>query len=820
LFHAARRLLKVPMSASPYNQTSSTQSSEAPRALDGVSRELRALLKRLLPVPAYDALKRLVLRSSADRFRPSYDSDRWLRVLVAAKGADAPTFDAVRERWRAGQRSEALDLVVEHFATRQSPKFIFDPAPLLRDEGEVGGEARRWIALACDDVRAMTSAGLKVYGKTTSPLRPGFEWGGQWYSGDEDVLFPARPHRFAFAPRLALAVVGKEYSPTEFTELLCDWMRFAARRPELPFISTFVVTQRLIASSCALFFILAARDATRGAYSELAIALLRVIREDIAYLIPRVGTSYPNGHLLTDCFAGWFIAVVYPEFCQGRIVSEQAESLWLAELERQTYEDGGSFEHAVYYQGLATELAVAYLLIKRCNNQELARGHLERIRNMLRIQADLSGPDGNAPGIGDGAEDPMLPLDGGMGTTPPAMRELYRGLFEPSIPPLAPAHRANERAFWLLRGTGHSSDHSRSGRLSANPDAGLFVFFEDGEATRLVFRTGPGANTTSFSGHMHSDLLSICAVYKNVPILVDSGTHSYRWSRASPQSGVPGWRGYLAGPLAHNGIVVDDRDPLGAVTGDFRSGPALATVEHTSVVEGKGLSLVEATITSPAEFAALTRGVIHVRDEYLLVYTSIGPNVDAAKVRFPLQLHHRARVVAEVDHLVDIAGDSGVRLSLAYSDELALLERRVGSANPVGGWFSPGYGEVYPATQLIFRLASTTGISAFAFCLNQAAPPLRIATYDVGGSHLAFEITGADFTDLLFVNSKLQQTPVSRNGVAFNGRLLWLRAEERGRTAIRALDIVSCRAPAHRMDFAFAAAEKEIAEERGGPNES
>src|SRR4029078_11782668 len=168
LFHAARTVVTAPMSASPRNQTTSGRSENArrhsPSALESVSKEVRALLKRLLPVPAYAALKRLVPLAHADKFRPSYDADRLLRVLVASKRTGAPQFDAVRERWRAGQRSEALALVVEHFATRQTPKFIFDPSPLLRDEGEVGRQAKRWIALASDDAHAMTSTGLDVYG--------------------------------------------------------------------------------------------------------------------------------------------------------------------------------------------------------------------------------------------------------------------------------------------------------------------------------------------------------------------------------------------------------------------------------------------------------------------------------------------------------------------------------------------------------------------------------------------------------------------------------------------------------------------------------
>ena len=775
---------------------------------------MRALVKWILPVTAYDALKRVAAQARADRFRPDYDPDRLVRVLLASKRTGGGVFDGIGNPRRAGRRSDALNRVLEHFASRPSPGFIFNPSPLLHDGGEAGDQAKHWITLASDQVREMTGAALRVYGKSAPALRPGFPWGGEWYGGNEDVLFPARPHRFGFAPRLALAVVGKRYPAAEFTALLSDWMRFATRHPTLPFISTFVVIQRLIASSCALFFLMSARDAKESAHSELCIALLRIIGQDIAFLIPRIGNSYPNGHLLTDRFAGWFMAAVYPEFCGGRIVTEQAESLWLAELERQTYEDGGSFEHAVHYHGLAAELAVSYLLLKRGSAEAVSPRHLERIENMLRIQADLSGPDGNAPRIGDAAEDPMLPLDGGTGTTAAALREVYRGLFAPSIPPLFPHHGANERAFWLLSSHRQSSRDSRSRRLSANRESGLFVFFDDDEATRLVFRTGASAETATLSGHMHSDLLSVCAVHKGAPMLVDSGTYSYRWRTGSTESEVPEWRAYLSGPLAHNGVVVGERDPLGAVTGDFRSGPAPATVVHTKIIEGERLSLVEARIALPPEYATLTRGVVHVRDEYFLVYTLIGADVAAEAVTLPLQLHPRAQLAGELDRVVDIAGENGARLSLVYSDELALSARHVGSTAPPGGWFSPMYGELVPATQLLFRLSANAVVSAFALCLNHGAPPLRIASCDAGGSNLVFRVTGTDFSDLVFVNSNPQAAPVSQCGVSFAGRLLWLRGAGNGRSSIRALDIVSCKAPAHGMDLAFAGGETEIADVR------
>ena len=655
----------------------------------------------------------------------------------------------------------------------------------------------------------MTREKLLIYGLPAPALRPGFPWGGDWCGDAEDVLFQARPHRFAFAPRCALAVIGKAYPVREFTDLLRDWMTFASAYPQLPFISTFLVAQRLIASTCALAFLGGGSNGD-GERCDLCVALLQIAEQDIAYLIPRIGKSYPNGHLLTDYFVGWFIATLYQDLCDEPIASQQAENLWLTELERQTYDDGGGIEHAVHYHGLATELAVAYLLLKRKGSTEVQTRHAERIRRMLRLQADLAGPDGSAPSIGDAADDPMFPLDGGTGTTPAAMREIYRGLFDRSLQPLAPDHPANERAFWMLSGDRTKSDSSEhSMRLAQYPESGIFVFFDHNETTRCVFRTGPSAATHTLAGHMHADLLSICLVYRNVPIVVDSGTYSYRNALSDSTERQP-WREYFAGPHAHSGVVVDGPDPLGPVVGDFRAGSSSAAVQHAMQLDGTRLSLVDARITAPAHYAGLGRGVVHVRNEYLLVYNSIAPGAAPRDLVFPLQLDHLARIRGESGNVISVAAAPSADIPIVFSDELRLVGRYMGCKSPLRGWISHRYGERNPAMQLLFRPEKDKGTSALALGLNPAAPILRIASRRLGNFAHAFQVRGADFCDHILINTGPSDEPISCSGIDFQGRLLWLRVAQSRQAALRAIDIQSCSAPSFGVALRFDAREHEL----------
>jgi len=178
------------------------------------------------------------------------------------------------------------------------------------------------------------------------------------------MLFAVHPHRFAFLPPLALAAATGGLATTAITAILDDWMLYAQRAPRLPWLSNLVVTQRLLA--CTWSFALAG---TTGNDPAIRARLLRILAQDVTFLIPRLGDSAPNNHLLIDRFVEWFVALLLPELTPRAIDVARAEAAWLAELERQTYADGGSFEHSTHYHRLACEAAAGYLLLSDANDR-------------------------------------------------------------------------------------------------------------------------------------------------------------------------------------------------------------------------------------------------------------------------------------------------------------------------------------------------------------------------------------------------------------------------------------------------------------------
>lgn len=703
-----------------------------------------------------------------------------------------------RERWSAPRfrpRYAAL-----RSADAASPRFLFDPE--LADSAA----ARPWIENAVAEARSMTTQGLPVYALRRPPLTCDYPWSSTARERRRDVMIGARPHRFAFLPRLALAVVGGGMAPTQLEALLASWMRHATRHADVAFVSTFVVTQRVIAVTSALQFLGAPSIRSLPGLHACRDRLLQIAGEDIEYLLPRIGTSYPNGHLLTERFAAWFVARIYPSLVRGRVDASQAEAQWWSELERQTYADGGSFEHASHYHGLATELAVLALLLKRRHGEPVGADAERRVAAMLRFQADLCGADGVAFAFGDGVEDPMIPLDDGTRSSAAALREVYRALFDARLEPATTP--AAERAFWMTNGArapvpvvSGTDTHDRF-----YPLAGAF-FFADAHA-RCFFRTGPSASQRCMVGHMHADLLSIGMVCQGHPVFVDPGTCTYR---CDPHAQTD-WRAYFAGPDAHNGVVLDGADPLGAVRGDFREGHAPVHATHRIAVAGRGLSLVEAELTAStaSPYDGLTRGVIHVAGAYVVVYTLLGSTAPRGAI-LPLQLGANISVDAQAGRSFRVAFHGVTLCRLASSEGLSLEAVYAGNPSPPRGWLSPQYLDRIAAPQLRFSIDPARRLSAIVIATDPALGDLSIACDDFGRA-VGFRIDSPLGRDTVLVDRDRSDpgNAVCEMGLEFDGRIVWTRESGGGGVALRALEVRHCALPAARIDLRFLADQKEV----------
>lgn len=732
-----------------------------------------------------------LLRAAPARFKPDFGDATFFRTLAGGV-SDSPRLREALEGFAAGDPAAARTGVARHFRTRPAPCFFASGRTLAELAAWVSRNRPDWEAATLERVRVEQEQGLMIYSRPGPPLDPVFPWGTLPRGPGDDNLYCVRPQRFAFAPRMALAVLYGASDGERLSAVLASWMKFAAtERYGLAYQSNLVVIQRLLALSWTWAFLAARPEGAGEADLALEYAVLKILHADARFLLPRLGKSFPNNHLLADGFAGWYLTFLFPELVTTADGPDRFEALWRRELERQIYPDGTSFEHSLHYHEFACEMAAAYVLLRRRNGLAVAAPVLERARRMLRFQADLGGEEGRAPAIGNATEDPLFALDSGDGWGTAAWREMYRALFDADLAPVDQDRPALERAFWLLGGALAPARNAApaAGALEAYPDGGFFVFTGAEPGTRLVLRTGPAVGRMLCAGHAHADLLSVCLHRAGVPAVVDAGTYSYRHRPDSRR-----WRAYFAGPQAHNGLAVSGEDPLGELSGDFRLQTPETRVTATLYLAHDGAAWVEGTIIGGGVYAGYRRGVVQVFDEYWLIYDELPPSIRPERASLAFQLAPGARVVAGQGTVVGVdVGDCP--FWIAGSEGLTGVRVVCGDHDPCGGWVSRGYGELSPAPQLRFGFAG--GVRPTAFVLGRGrAGAMRVET-QAAQNLLAVRIElGGTRVDYLLLATGPTLGLRQAWGIRFEGRLLWLRTEAGRPLALRCLDARLAACPA------------------------
>jgi hypothetical protein len=731
-------------------------------------------------------------------FAPDYrDAQQWQTFATSPAAMNVPGLATAVEMARLGRQEEAAGVAVNHFVSGPRAAFFAEPMTLHASQDPMFVKS---VDYANVYRREATNVGLRIYDRIAQPLRGGFPWHDPVGMRRQDLLYAVHPHRFAFLPPFALATATGNGSHSDLVALLEDWMGYARSAPDLPFCSNLVVIERLLAAVWAFAFLAIAKREYEARWR-----LLAIIGQDIAFLQPRLGHSYPNNHLLLDRFAAWYIALLLPEWLSSDARVEHAEKAWLEELVRQTYDDGGSVEHCAHYHGLATEMAAAYLLLSQANERAISPAIRKRIRRMLDLQSALCGTDGNAAQIGDSSDDSLFPLDGAAGGNAAALREIGRAIFTPERASVGENCAGRTRAWWLLggrRAPAAAPCTDRTGRFIARNRGGIVVFSENDEASRCTFRLGPMIGTQYLPGHQHADALSVTATHGGVPFLVDAGTCTYRFRRPDAKPEDVNWRAYFAGAQAHNGLVVEDDDPFGRMRGDFRPTDRLPEVSTVGSGAGRDLAFYEARLSAHRPFPDWRRGVIHLRGVGFIVYDSIRDLASQAPAHFAFQWAAHCEIDRASDGHVDVRA-RGKALRFAWSAGLGSPAIVCGRVHPTNGWMSPAYGERLPAPQLLVPITREAGHTAFVLDLEEASQGLRVECERSDDARI-FRLVRDDGTvDIVLLNSGSIAQPITADGCTFEGRIAWIRIRHRERPSVRWVEGRSLSAPRWSVRHAF-----------------
>lgn len=654
-----------------------------------------------------------------------------------------------------------------------------------------------WRDALLAEADTVLGEGLPVYASTAAPLGVGFRWDALPSGPLNDRLYGLRPHRFGFLPRLAMAAhAGRDTVPA-LTETLDGWMANARAGDPGPYFSNLVVIYRLLAVGLAAPWCAALARQGHAPADRLCQQLLTVLAADIDYLVPRLGQSAPNNHLLADRFAGVLIALAWPELWPTSAAKRDLSALetaWVEELGRQFYDDGGNFEQSVHYHELGVEMAVTYLAVARRAGRPVPDQVQRAIARMLRFQTALSDRHGRTVAIGDTTDDPLLPLDAGHGWGTGAWRTLYATLIDDRVAVATAQAPGAERGFWAAGLLGDNV-FDRKGLVAephpdceflALPDSGLVALRLDDDE-RLVLRTGPAPERALAPGHAHSDLLSLWWRHSGRSVLAAPGTYSYMFGPDPEIDGQPNLRRHFTAAAARSGPCRDDADPFGLLDGKFRQ-PDPGIRARTRHDHRPGvLAWAEGEVVGPSPFAGHRRGVVAVAGRYFVVYDRLPTALTDGATCVGWQFGAAAEVGTEDAGLRADVGDA-FTAAIAMAAPTRAEPPASGQWHPPAGWISPAYGRLVAAPMVRCRLAAGQAEAVFVLQAGRDDSSLSVDVLQaVAGDGLACCITAGGERHVLLVGA-VETAPVAGCGaLAFDGPVAWLRLEDDGVGEARAL---------------------------------
>lgn len=394
--------------------------------------------------------------------------------------------------------------------------------------------------------------------------------------------------------------------------------------------------------------------------------------------------SSANNHLLGEALGLIYAGCYYPELARSREWRDLGFEIFFREYVRQVHSDGVTCEQTSHYQHYVFYFAFLATLAAEHAEVPVPDAVRQRLEKMAEWLCALVDRHGCLPGIGDGDGGQVLSLT--VGTNPTrtllavAAVRFRRSDFK------SKAGYAGPELFWLNGPSAmmlyHSlPDFSTPSPLTVFPEGGYAIVnrIQDGIEQHLVFDAGP-LGLDRMSSHGHADALQVILQLNGEPVLVDSGTFTYR--------GEPGWRDFFRSTLAHNTVVVDGQSQSEMV-GPFQWGRrATARFLETSVHEDR------------CTLAAQQDGYRH-----LGVHHERHIEMQGHRIRIIDRLQgKKSHEITLLWHLAPVPytleKPAGLRLHLTGFDVRLLVSGEAtlqpvvisGQTSPIQGWYSESFG--------------------------------------------------------------------------------------------------------------------------------
>jgi len=487
---------------------------------------------------------------------------------------------------------------------------------------------------------------------------------------------------------------------TQFVEQAGDFIRSNPTALGIHWTSPMEVALRAANLASALSMFRDVPELTRRFVLAVLASLLEHGRFVEAHL--EDAGAVPNNHLVADHFGLFAVGVACPELPQGkRWVAASARRLTEL-IAEQVHPDGYSFEGSTSYHRLVLELFTLAQITAAAGGIDLGPAFGERLRKMFHVAGAYCSEGGLAPQIGDNDSGRVFPLRDRESLDHGYLPALGAALFGDSALKRAGVEFPDEAA-WLLGRSGWERFESLPAaaplRSFGSPRGGLYVL--RGSGAVVTVSAGPQGQK-GVGGHNHNDKLSFELHLEGTPAIVDSGTGTYLRDRHL--------RDWFRGTAAHNTLQIGEEEqaPL-----DPSRPFALPSNAPTVVERFEGGDDRMALVVRHGRLAQVRREFVLDRVERALFVSDQVAGQSSHRVLGRLHLRDRRarirqareeerlraeRACKRPAHFGAVAAEIGSPDNpLAVVLFGAGLEIRVDESR-----YSPGYGDVHPATALVY----------------------------------------------------------------------------------------------------------------------
>jgi hypothetical protein len=218
-------------------------------------------------------------------------------------------------------------------------------------------------------------------------------------------------------------------------------------------------------------------------------------------------------------------------------------------------------------------------------------------------------------------------------------------------------------------------------RLTVFPEGGYAIFHKEqnGVSTHLLLDAGP-LGLDRMASHGHADALQVILQVNGEPVLLDSGTFTYR--------GEPGWRDYFRSSHSHNTVVVDGQCQSEMV-GPFQWGRR-ASARLLKAADENGQCTLLGQHDGYRHLGVLHERQVDVKNDRI----RISDRLTGSKPHELTLLWHLAPVDYEqVDPTRLRLHFATFRLEMCVSSSAPLQTTVItGQTAPIQGWFSDSFG--------------------------------------------------------------------------------------------------------------------------------